>query len=60
VTGENDDFSPPDDLMEFVARLPEPANQVTLRNTGHFFEGREEDLAHVIAEFIKSVLLSES
>ena len=54
VTGENDDFSPPDKLAEFVATLPEPKTQVTLRKTGHFFEGREHDLAAVVDEFLKN------
>jgi pimeloyl-ACP methyl ester carboxylesterase len=56
VTGENDDFSPPDELKAFAARLPEPAGVVVLRDTGHFFEEREEDLASVVAEFLGQVL----
>ena len=57
VTGEKDDFCPPDHLAEFVAGLPEPATIVTLRNTGHFFEGREEDLADTVAIFLQQVLM---
>lgn len=52
VTGEHDDFSPPAKLAEFVATLPEPKTQVTLPNTGHFFEGREGDLAAVVDDFL--------
>ena len=57
VTGERDDFCPPDKLEEFVAGLPEPSTQVVLKNTGHFFEGREDDLAAVVGEFLSRVLL---
>ena len=53
VTGEHDDFCPPDKLAEYVATLPEPKTQVTLRKTGHFFEGRENDLADVVDAFLK-------
>ncbi|HYP38906.1 MAG TPA: alpha/beta fold hydrolase [Chloroflexia bacterium] len=56
VTGERDDFSPPEELAEYVAGLPEPANQVILKRTGHFFEGREHDLAAVVTEFMRRVL----
>jgi alpha/beta superfamily hydrolase len=56
ITGETDDFSPPAKLAEFVATLPEPKTQVTLRKTGHFFEGRERDLAAVVDEFLKTTL----
>jgi uncharacterized protein len=57
VTGEHDDFSPPDKLAEYVATLPEPTNVVTLRNTGHFFEGREKDLARTVLAFLRQVLV---
>jgi uncharacterized protein len=57
VTGERDDFSPPAMLKEFVETLPEPSQQVVLKDTGHFFEGREDDLAFVVAEFLASVLV---
>jgi hypothetical protein len=56
VTGERDDFCPPAALADFVASLPEPATQVTLKNTGHFFEGREVHLASVVAEFLSRVI----
>ncbi|MEO6458618.1 MAG: alpha/beta fold hydrolase [Chloroflexia bacterium] len=56
VTGEKDDFCPPDRLAEFVADLPDSATMVTLRNTGHFFEGREQDLADAVATFLRQVL----
>jgi alpha/beta superfamily hydrolase len=58
VTGEKDDFCPPERLAEFVAGLPEPATIVTLRNTGHFFEGREDDLAVTVGTFLRQVLES--
>ncbi len=56
ITGERDDFSPPEKLAEFVATLPEPKTIVTLKRTGHFFEGRENDLAAVVAGFLKELL----
>jgi alpha/beta superfamily hydrolase len=56
VTAERDDFSPPEMLKEFVAKLPEPANVVALKRTGHFFEGRERDLAGVVATFVRRVI----
>jgi len=58
VTGERDDFSPPAKLEEYVATLPEPVNNVVLKDTGHFFEGRETDLAAVVAGFLAQVLQS--
>ncbi|MEO8286452.1 MAG: alpha/beta fold hydrolase [Chloroflexota bacterium] len=56
VTAERDDFSPPEQLVEFVATLPEPKTLVILKRTGHFFEGREHDLAAVVAGFLKPIL----
>lgn len=56
VTAERDDFCPPDQLAGFVASLPEPSTIVSLKRTGHFFEGRERDLAAVVAKFLKTVL----
>lgn len=55
ITAEKDDFCPPEKLAEFVATLPEPANMITLKRTGHFFEGREHDLAAVVTEFLTRV-----
>lgn len=55
ITAERDDFSPPDKLAAFVAQLPQPATLVTLKGTGHFFEGREHDLAEVVAAFLKKI-----
>jgi alpha/beta superfamily hydrolase len=56
VTAERDDFSPPELLKEFVEGLPEPANVVVLKRTGHFFEGREHDLADVVTAFLRRVI----
>jgi uncharacterized protein len=60
ITGEHDDFSPPADLAQFVDSLPEPTTLVTLKETGHFFEGRERDLARLVAGFLKDMLGSAS
>ena len=54
--GRERDFCPPELLEKFVAGLPEPATQVVLRNTGHFFEGREDNLASVVAEYLGEIL----
>jgi len=56
ITGERDDFSPPEQLADFVDTLPEPKTLVTLKGTGHFFEGRESDLAAAVASFLKETL----
>ncbi|HET9493577.1 MAG TPA: alpha/beta fold hydrolase [Chloroflexia bacterium] len=55
ITGEFDDFSPPEQLAEFVNSLPEPSTLVTLKGTGHFFEGREGDLAAVVVTFLNKI-----
>jgi len=57
VTGDRDDFCPPEQLNKFVATLPQPSTQVVLKGTGHFFEGREDELALLVAEFMKRVLI---
>ena len=56
VTGERDDFSPPEQLREFVAELPEPSTVAVVKGTGHFFEGRESDLAQIVVQFLGRVL----
>ena len=52
VTGEFDDFSPPEQLAAYVEGLPEPSTLVTLKGTGHFFEGRETELGDVVGAFL--------
>ena len=56
ITAEFDDFSPPDELAAFVAKLPEPTNVLILKGTGHFFEDRERDLAMSVRAFLRQVL----
>ena len=56
VTGELDDFCPPDELAEYVNSLPEPKTLLTIKQTGHFFEGRERDLAIAVRTFLQQVL----
>ncbi len=55
VTGEHDDFCPPDKLAAFTAGLPPPKTNLTLRGTGHFFEGREGDLAGAVLAFLQPI-----
>ncbi len=57
IAGDRDDFCPPDELASFVAALPEPSNILVLKGTGHFFEGREYDLASAVVAFLKQVLI---
>ncbi len=56
ITGELDDFCPPEELARYVESLPEPKTLLTVKNTGHFFEGRERDLAMAVATFLHQVL----
>lgn len=56
VAGEQDDFCPPEQLERFVADLPQPSTIAVLKRTGHFFEGRERDLAGIVAGFMAQVL----
>ncbi|HKP52431.1 MAG TPA: alpha/beta fold hydrolase [Chloroflexia bacterium] len=56
VTGERDDFCPPDKLRQFVDTLPQPSTTTVLKETGHFFEGRQRDLGRIVAAFLKQVL----
>lgn len=56
ITGERDDFCPPAELRRFVDTLPEPANVIVVKDTGHFFEGRERDLGKLVAGFLHQVL----
>jgi alpha/beta superfamily hydrolase len=56
ITAERDDFSPPEALAAFVRTLPEPSTVITLKRTGHFFEGRENDLAAVVSKFLSQVM----
>jgi alpha/beta superfamily hydrolase len=56
VGGEHDDFCPPEVLADFVATLPEPSTVITLKRTGHFFEGRTQDVAAIVARFLRPIL----
>jgi alpha/beta superfamily hydrolase len=56
VAGERDDFCPPEELRRYVRTLPEPSNTIIVKETGHFFEGKEGDLGNVVASFLKQVL----
>lgn len=56
ITGDRDDFCPPAKLSEYVETLPQPRSMLTLRDTGHFFEGRENDLALAVLTFMRQVL----
>lgn len=52
VAGERDDFCPPDKLEEYTATLPEPTTLKILKETGHFFEGKEDELGEIVAGFV--------
>ncbi len=55
VTGERDDFCPPEELRKYVHTLPEPSTTVIVKETGHFFEGREPELGKLVAGFLRQV-----
>ena len=56
ITGERDDFCPPDKLRDFVKTVPAPSTLVVVKDTGHFFEGREREVGILVAGFLNQVL----
>jgi len=56
ITGERDDFCPPEELRKFVSTLPEPSTTMIMKDTGHFFENRERALGKLVAGFLYRVL----
>ena len=45
ITGEHDEFCPPDRLAAFVDRLPPPALRAVVKGVSHFLPGRERAAA---------------
>ncbi len=51
VSGERDDFAPPEALRRFVAELRPPKSLHILTGTDHFFVGREAEVGELVAGF---------
>ncbi len=56
ITGEHDNFCPPDQLAAFVASLPPPALRAVIKDVGHFLIGREPAAGLMTAEFLRPIL----
>lgn len=54
VQGSNDQFGPVDQLKRFFATLDEPKQLKIIGDADHFFEGRLQELAEAVTEFIES------
>src|SRR5262249_39483463 len=51
ITGDQDEFCPPDQLAAFVERLPPPALRAIVKGVGHFLPGREPAAGLLAAQF---------
>jgi alpha/beta superfamily hydrolase len=52
VSGAYDAFAPPSALRHMVNQLPPPKILRILPGTDHFFQGREQEIGHLVAEFL--------
>lgn len=52
VTGECDQLTPPDALGELVGRLPPPKTLHLVPGADHFWWGREQEVADLVAGFV--------
>jgi len=52
IVGERDPWAPPAALREYVARLSPPKTLRLIPGTDHFFGGREDEVAALIADFL--------
>lgn len=52
VTGESDALAPPDALSELVDRLPPPKTLRLVPGADHFWWGREQEMAELVAGFV--------
>lgn len=55
VIGESDAFAPLYLLRSFVGGLPPPRTLRVVRGSDHFFFGREQKVADIVAEFISGL-----
>jgi dienelactone hydrolase len=56
ITGEQDEFCPPDQLAVFVDQLPPPALRAVVKGVGHFLTGRERAAGLLAGEFLRPIL----
>jgi len=54
VQGANDEFGSVEDLEKFVSGLGSPGQIKVIEGADHFFEGRLDELAQAVTEFIRS------
>jgi len=54
VAGDRDTFCPPGPFKALVDALPEPKEWAVLRDSDHFFWGREEDVSHVLEGAVRA------
>jgi alpha/beta superfamily hydrolase len=52
VTGEYDQLAPPRALRKLVDQLPPPKTLQVVRGADHFWRGREQEVAELVADFI--------
>lgn len=52
VVGEEDDFAPLDLLQGTLDGIPVPYRLEIIKGTGHFFEGRQREVAEAVASFL--------
>lgn len=57
--GSLDEFGTPADLQSFFASLSEPKSLKIVEGGDHFFEGRLDELARAVSEFIASVEVNQ-
>jgi alpha/beta superfamily hydrolase len=55
VSGEEDAFGPPRVLRALVDRIPPPKTLHILPGTDHFFQGREQEVGGLVADFITAL-----
>ena len=53
VSGGYDQFGPPHELQQLVARAPEPKKLVIIEDADHFFSGRLADMKRAIEEWLR-------
>ena len=52
IAGKRDPWAPPNALREYVARLSPPKTLRLIPHTDHFFAGREDEVATLVADFL--------
>jgi pimeloyl-ACP methyl ester carboxylesterase len=57
ISGDEDEYSDPDDLAEFVSKLGASAQLTLLPGLGHFWFGVEHDLQTRVEPFLQANLL---